>query len=99
MRERFNVNKIEVVVAIIFLIVGILLYVLTDNFLGLGWLCCLICIVYFLSMSLSAGITTKSYKNREKLKRRSRSLVCYLLVLYRDINSCNKQNCYDWKDR
>ena len=47
MRERFNVNKIEVVVAISFLIVGILLYVLTDNFLGLGWLCCLICIVYF----------------------------------------------------
>ena len=47
MRERFNVNKIEVVVAISFLIVGILLYVLTDNFLGLGWLCCLISIVYF----------------------------------------------------
>ena len=66
MRERFNVNKIEVVVAISFLIVGILLYVLTDNFLGLGWLCCLICIVYFFVYCATTLIFTMSVSFESK---------------------------------
>lgn len=93
MRERFNVNKIEVVVAISFLIVGILLYVLTDNFLGLGWLCCLICIVYFFVDVPFSWYYYKKLQKQRKDKEKPKPCIAQIKIIVGFYIIRVKQSC------